>query len=104
LDIFNTHARPIKPVPGRQRMVAEVTGTAIIASRTHNRGRPDPAVRIFIGNVENRRVGDTFDTVHRDNGMPCGVWTVHAVITDGRVTEGAISREGTRSYRVNHIG
>jgi hypothetical protein len=103
-DVLGSGARPIKPVPGRQRRVSDVTGTAIIASRTHNAGRPDPAVRIFMGNVNARHVGDTFDTVHRDNGMPCGVWTVHAVITDGRVTEGAISEGNIRSYRVNHIG
>lgn len=98
-----TGAEPIKPVPGPQLKPEDVRGTAIVAARTHVKGVKDPALRIFTGNVSGRNVGDTFDTVHRDNGMPCGEWTVQAIITDGQIIDGTVN-EGIRSYRVNELG
>ena len=92
----------IKPVGSPQLRAQDVMGTAIIASRTHVNGVEDPALRMFIGNVADRSVGDTFDTVHRDTRMPCGLWTVQAVITDGRVAAGTVD-EGVARYRVNHL-
>jgi hypothetical protein len=97
------HAEPIKPVPGPQLKPEDVHGMAILASRTHVNGLKDPALRIFTGNVTGRKVGNTFDTVHRDNRKPCGLWTVQAVITDGHVTAGTIN-EGIGSYRVYDLG
>jgi hypothetical protein len=96
-------ALPIKPVLGPHLKPEEVRGTAIVAARTHINGVKDPALRIFTGNVTGRNVGDTFDTVHRDNGMPCGEWTVQAIITDGLITDGTVN-EGIGSYRVNELG
>jgi hypothetical protein len=75
----------------------------IVASRTRVSGVEDPAVRIFTGNVSGRDVGDTFDTVHRDNGQPCGHWTIQAIITNGRITAGTIN-EGIATYCVNDLG
>jgi hypothetical protein len=94
---------PIKPVPGRQLRPADVTGTIIIASRTHLDDVTDSALRIFTGNVDGRHVGDTFDAVHRDNGRACGQGTIQAIITDGHITAGTIN-DGIRSYRVNELG
>lgn len=90
----------IKPVRGPQLKPEDVTGTAIVASRTHANGIPDRALRIFTGAVADRRVGDTY---HAVNGMDCGRWTVQVVIADGIVIAGTIN-EGIGSYRVNDIG
>ena len=92
----------IKPLGGPHQGLQEVVGTALVASRTHVNGAKDPALRLFVGNVGGRNVGDTFDTVHEVNGMPCGLWTVQAVIVDGHVAAGAVN-EGVARYRVNRI-
>jgi len=65
-------APPIKPVPGPHLKPEAVRGTAIVTARTRVNGVKHPALRIFTRNVTGRNIGDTFDTVHRDNGMPCG--------------------------------
>ena len=93
----------IKPRPGPQTRPSDVVGIAIIASRSIVNGVEDRALRMFTGDVGDYVVGDHFDTVHRDNGRPCGVWTVEAVIIDGRVASGHIS-DGIGSYRVNELG
>jgi len=100
--MVNPAAKPIKPVRGPQLRPENVTGTAIVASRSWNAGRPDPAIRIFTGQVDGMQFGDTFDTYHAVNGMDCGVWTVSAVINEGRVVGGSLT-EGIASYMVNEL-
>jgi hypothetical protein len=58
----------------------------------------------FTGDVSDYVVGDQFDSAHRDNGRPCGAWTVEAVIVDGQVasgqiSDGQLSRQRTRLNR-----
>lgn len=100
--MVNAAKRPIKPVRGPQLRPENVMGTVIVASRTRCAGKPDPATRIFVGDVDGLEPGDSFDTCHAVNGMDCGVWTVSAVITDGLPTGGAIA-EGIASYMVNEL-
>jgi hypothetical protein len=96
-------SRPIKPVPGRNLSIDEISGTAIVATRETVSAKPDPAIRIFTGNTAGRQVGDTFDSYHKVNGMPCGVWTIIATIEAGRLTGGHLP-EGIRAFRVNNLG
>lgn len=91
-------AVPITPLRGPQLKPEDVTGTAIVASRTHVNGIQNRALRIFTGAVSCRQVGDTFDTYHAVNGKDCGGWTVQAIITDGNVISGTIN-EGIGCYR-----
>jgi hypothetical protein len=66
-------------------------------------GKPDPAIRIFAGDTAGKEVGDRFDSYHKVNHMPCGVWTVIAVAETGRLTSGQLPA-GTRKLRVNELG
>jgi hypothetical protein len=96
-------ATPIKPVSGRQWTVSDISDRAIVATRETVSGKPDPAVRIFTGNAADKEVGDRFDSYHRVNRMPCGVWTVVAVAEAGRVKSGQLPA-GTHKLRVNELG
>jgi hypothetical protein len=64
---------------------------------------PDPAVRIFTGDINGRKVGDTIDSHHKVNKAPCGRWTVTATVVAGRLTSGNLP-EGARKLRVNSLG
>lgn len=94
---------PIQPVPGRLLAITEIPGLAIIAARETVRGVPDPAIRIFTGDIAGRKVGETFDSHHKVNKMPCGMWTIIATVEAGRLTAGHLP-EGTRKLRVNSLG
>jgi hypothetical protein len=96
-------SRPIQPVPGRHLSISEVRGAAVVASRETVRGQPDPAIRIFTGNTAGRKVGDTFDSYHKVNGMPCGIWTIIASVSAGQLTDGHLPA-GIRKLRVNDLG
>ena len=93
----------IQPVPGRQLTISEIKGQAIVATRETVRGLPDPAIRIFTGDTAGRQVGDTFDSHHKINRMPCGTWTIIATVEAGRLTAGHLP-EGTRKLRMNRLG
>ena len=94
---------PIQPVPGRLRDISEIPGRAIVAAREDVLGVPDPAIRIFTGDISGRNVGDTFDSHHKVNKKPCGRWTIIATVESGRLTGGHLP-EGTRKLRVNNLG
>jgi CHAT domain len=96
-------AEPIKPVPGPQRTVSETAGRVIIATRSTVSNKPDPAIRIFIGDTANKHVGDQFDSYHKVNHMPCGIWTVVAVVDGGHLTAGELPA-GAGKLRVNELG
>jgi hypothetical protein len=96
-------SEPIQPVPGPQPAISEMKGQAIVATRETVRGLPDPAIRIFTGDTAGREVGDTFDSHHKVNQMPCGTWTIIATVESGRLTAGHLP-EGTRKLRVNRLG
>jgi hypothetical protein len=94
---------PIQPVPGRLLAISEISGQAIIAARESVLGVHDPAIRVFTGDIASRKVGDTFDSHHKVNKMPCGTWTIIATVEAGRLTGGYLP-EGTRKLRVNSLG
>ena len=94
---------PIRPRPGPLVTIAEITGNAVIAFRETVGDLTDPATRVFIGDTAGRHVGDTFDSHHKVNGMPCGVWTVIAEIETGRLIAGD-TPAGTGKLRVNILG
>jgi hypothetical protein len=96
-------SEPIQPVPGPQPTISEIKGHAVIAARETVRGLPDPAIRIFTGDTAGRQIGDTFDSHHKVNRMPCGIWTILATVESGRLTGGHLP-EGTRKLRVNRLG
>jgi len=93
----------ILPVQGPFRAISDIAGECFVATRDTVRGKPDPAIRIFVGNTGGRQVGDSFDSYHERNGQPCGVWTVIATAEGGRLTAGSLPA-GTRTLRVNKIG
>jgi hypothetical protein len=97
-----SEAAAIKPLTGRQWTISDITKRAIIATRETVSGKPDPAIRIFTGDTAGKEVGDRFDSYHKVNHMPYGVWTVIAVAETGRLTSGQLPA-GTRKLRVNEL-
>ncbi len=94
---------PIEPAKGPFLAIGDIPGGCFVATRECVGGHPCPAVRIFMGNTAGRKVGDTFDSYHKRNGMPCGVWTIIAMAHGGHLTAGKLPA-GTRKLRVNNIG
>ncbi len=96
-------SEPIQPVPGQHLAISAIQGLGIVATRETVRDLPDPAIRIFTGDIAGRTVGDTFESHHKVNRMPCGTWTIIATVTSGRLTGGHLP-EGTGKLRVNKLG
>jgi hypothetical protein len=95
--------RPIQPVQGPFLAISETHGECFVATRDTVSGQPHPAITLFVGDTAGRSVGDTFDSYHKVNGKPCGVWTVIATAQGGRLTGGHLPA-GTRKFRVNRLG
>ena len=94
---------PIQPVRGPYLTIAEISGVALIATRETVSGQPDPATCVFTGDTAGWSVGDLFDSYHKVNGRPCGIWTVIATVAAGQLTSGSVPG-GTRKLRVNNLG
>ncbi|MHB1431321.1 MAG: hypothetical protein ACYCVZ_04295 [Streptosporangiaceae bacterium] len=92
--------RLIKPRPGPWLEIATQPGTFLIASRDSVSGKPDPATRAFIGSIDGLELGSTFDSRHASNGMPCGEWTVRALVRNQKVSGSLPAR---RNIQVNQI-
>lgn len=94
---------PIDPNGGRDwTAISEVAGRAIIAARTHVSGLLAPSLRLFNGDVAGYGPGDMFDsynTAASHYGAPCGVWTVFAVVSEGRITQGAVPQDGQTHHK-----
>jgi hypothetical protein len=95
--------RPIQPVRGPFLAISDIQGECFVASRDTVSGQPFPATTLFIGETAGKGVGDTFDSYHKVNDKPCGVWTVIATAQGGRLTGGHLPT-GTRKFRVNRLG
>jgi hypothetical protein len=96
--------RPIEPHGGRVRTaVADIVGTAIIGARTHNNFVPDRLVRLFTGDVTGyAKPGAMFGSyiaAGSHEGESCGVWTVFAVVSGGRLIEGEIPGDSPANGR-----
>ena len=77
---------------GPFQTIPDIADECFVATRDAVSGRPDPAIRIFIGDTTDRKVGDAFDSHHARNGMPCGGWTIIATAQGG-------PRDGGQSAR-----
>jgi hypothetical protein len=47
---------------------------------------------------------DSYNTAASHYGAPCGVWTVFAVISDGRIAQGAVPQDGQSQHKFMTFG
>ena len=93
---------PILPQRGT-KIEAKDCKSGVIAVRQYVGKVPAPGTRIFTGAIKDLKPGTKFATHHKTNHAPCGEWQVVAVVTNGKVTQGAAPEKVTR-FAVNVVG